>query len=99
MGGMCKEHSNPLLFPLQLYKYDYEGLPKYVPWEFVKPFDKRAQANHSGQTLARLAERGGLSPKELLSIIENKDYYLVDSLSKEKVVELIRQRLREWIHQ
>jgi hypothetical protein len=44
--------------------------PSSVPWEFVAPFEAGAQRNHS-QSLARLAERGGLSVYELLAIIEN----------------------------
>lgn len=41
------------------------GMPRYVPWSFVEPHRQRAMKNHN-QTLERLAERGGLSPYELL---------------------------------
>lgn len=39
-----------------------------VPWRFVAPYDAGALRNHQ-QTLERLAERGGLSPTELLCVI------------------------------
>jgi len=38
--------------------------PRSVPWAFVEPFRARAQDNHD-QTLERLAQRGGLCPREL----------------------------------
>jgi hypothetical protein len=41
------------------------------PAKLIEPFDERAQINHS-QTLKRLAERGGLSPQELVAIILDK---------------------------
>lgn len=39
-------------------------LPLNVPWEFVETFRAQIEKNH-GQTLERLAERGGLAPTEL----------------------------------
>jgi hypothetical protein len=41
--------------------------PASVSWRFVQPFAKRAAHNHS-QSLKRLAERGGLSARELWCI-------------------------------
>lgn len=38
--------------------------PRSVPWSFVEAFRDQAEANH-GQTLERLAERGGLGPDEM----------------------------------
>ena len=49
------------------------GCPHDVPWEFVAPHEPQALRNH-GQTLARLAERGGLSPAELLAVIEGRGW-------------------------
>lgn len=39
-------------------------MPRDVRWELVEPWREQAMRNH-GQTLERLAERGGLSPEEL----------------------------------
>ena len=39
-------------------------MPREVPWSFVETFRAQAERNH-GQTLERLAERGGLCPEEM----------------------------------
>src|SRR4051812_25224015 len=39
-------------------------MPSSVPWDFAETFRKQAERNH-GQTLERLAERGGLAPEEM----------------------------------
>jgi len=50
-------------------------LQPWVPmWVFL-PWEDRAQKNH-GQTLARLAERGGLSPDEALAILTDQDVHI-----------------------
>lgn len=46
---------------------------KEFPWEMIAPHAKQAMTNH-GQTLERLAERGGLAPIEALAIIEGYGY-------------------------
>ncbi len=40
------------------------AMPSDVPWEFAETFREQAMHNH-GQTLERLAERGGLAPEEM----------------------------------
>lgn len=40
-----------------------------VPWEVMAPHEAMAQKNHS-QTLARLAQRGGLSPSEAWCVVK-----------------------------
>jgi hypothetical protein len=42
-----------------------------VPWRFIETHRAQAERNH-GQTLERLAERGGLTPAEMLCAIEGK---------------------------
>ncbi len=44
---------------------------EYIPCEVLIPNEKRAMDNHGGQTLHRLAERGGLSWYEILCILED----------------------------
>lgn len=41
-----------------------------VPWEVMTPHEKQAQRNH-GQTLERLAERGGLACSEAYCIVND----------------------------
>lgn len=47
------------------------GCPSTVPWALVAPFAERALANHH-QTLERLNERGGLSPRELALLLQDE---------------------------
>jgi hypothetical protein len=48
--------------------------PLVVPYDLVKRHEKQALANH-GQTVDRLAERGGLSWLELLLVLTDKPLY------------------------
>lgn len=43
---------------------DRKKLPRRIPWSLAETFRQQAERNH-GQTLERLAERGGLSPEEM----------------------------------
>lgn len=49
------------------------GCPRSVPWRLLAPHEKQALRNH-GQTMQRLAERGGLSPAELMCVLEDKHW-------------------------
>lgn len=49
---------------------DYHGMAS-VPWAMVAPHEKQAKENHS-QSLAQLADRGGLAPGELLCVLDSK---------------------------
>ena len=51
-----------------------------VPWALVEPHEKQAWKNH-GQTLERLAERGGLDPTELLAVLEDRRWRRTDEIS------------------
>ena len=63
-------------FPIMLMADPWHELPvqeNAIPWEIIASHEAQAHRNH-GQTLQRLAERGGLSPCEAVAIIEDKDY-------------------------
>jgi len=45
-----------------------------IPWELIAPHEAQAQRNHGGQTLQRLAERGGLCPLEAVAVLKDMDY-------------------------
>lgn len=47
--------------------------PRSVPWELVAAHAKQAKLNHD-QTLERLAERGGLDPRELWCVVHGKPW-------------------------
>lgn len=38
---------------------------RYVPWSLIAAHEGQALQNHCGQSLEKLASRGGLSPEEL----------------------------------
>ena len=51
-----------------------ENCPESVPWELVAPHEAQAMRNHCGQTLKRLAERGGLGPCEMVAVLEDRPW-------------------------
>ena len=44
---------------------------KTIPWALISGHEDQAQTNH-GQSLTRLAERGGLGPSEAVVIIQDR---------------------------
>jgi hypothetical protein len=74
----------PILWP---FIRSAEGLvmealrcPREVPWDFVASHHVRCLLNH-GQTVERLAERGGLSPHEMLAVVTDRPYQEVANLT------------------
>lgn len=65
----------PILASTTQQERDYRaaGIPTAVPWSLVAPHERQALLNHD-QTLARLADRGGLSPSELMAVLEDRDF-------------------------
>jgi len=63
--------------------------PRSVPWDLVKDHESKAQSNHS-QSLEHLAERGGLSPKELWCVVHDKKFYDVRDMTEAKAIEWLR---------
>lgn len=47
------------------------GCPDWFPWDLLKKHEAQAEATHS-QTLARLAERGGLCLQEIWCVMHDK---------------------------
>ena len=78
---------------------------EYIPLDIIKPHEKQALRNH-GQTLKRLAERGGLGWIETLCVLEDREYdfhtKLTEMSARIKVLEIIKRLGRviskeEWI--
>lgn len=63
-----------LRFPIM--KFHEADVPQreWIPWSLIAPHDKQAQRNHGGQTLVRLAQRGGLDAMEAVAVLEDADY-------------------------
>jgi hypothetical protein len=45
-----------------------------LPWPMVEAHERQAQRNHS-QSVARLAERGGLAPCEACAVLEDREWH------------------------
>lgn len=45
-----------------------------LPWAMIEPHEAQAKRNHGGQTLKRLAERGGLSAGEAVAVLNDGPY-------------------------
>lgn len=78
----------------------YLGCPRFIPWEVIEPHREQAQRNHRGQTLERLAERGGLCPVEMVSVLNDRPYPFGTSASyHDAVVDAVaelKRRVREF---
>lgn len=63
----------PILYGFRKRTTRTDPGPTSVPWAMVAQHEARALKNH-GQTLSRLAERGGLDPVELLAVLDDKPW-------------------------
>ena len=64
-------------FPVMLStaeRKQFDDCPESIPWEKLEPHTWQALRNHGQQSLARLAERGGLGPDELVAIFERRPW-------------------------
>ena len=52
--------------------------PDSVPWPVVAAHTEQAKKNHGGQSLERIAARGGLSPTELAAVLEDRRWRPMD---------------------
>lgn len=61
-------------FPVMLNyseRKQYDDCPESIPWEIIAPHERWADKNHD-QSLKELAKRGGLSPDELVAVMEGR---------------------------
>lgn len=45
-----------------------------IPWAMIAPHERQATINHDGQSLRRLAARGGLSLCEMIAVLEDREW-------------------------
>lgn len=64
-------------FPIMKSKVKLNAHVVNLPWEAILPHEAQAKKNH-GQSLERLAERGGLSACEAIAILEDRDWKRMD---------------------
>lgn len=65
------------------------GCPKSIPWAAIEPHEAQALRNHD-QTLARLAERGGLDPVEAAAVLDGVAWRDIGTLTLEASVTRLR---------
>lgn len=65
-----------------------------VPFAMLEPHEKQAMRNHGGQTLERLAQRGGLSHGEAIDILEGKPWNTVKHCTENEVY--LINKVRAW---
>lgn len=66
------------------------GTKESIPWLVIAPHESQAQSNH-GQTLNRLAERGGLSWTEaFLTLTGQRLTFRNDPGARDKVLAIVR---------
>ena len=70
-----------------------------IPWRLIAPFEEQALKNHN-QTLARLHERGGLSPREALCVIkglkwDERKLWADEAVAKEELLAWVRANADE----
>jgi len=64
-------------FPVLLSQADrreFDDCPESILWTDIEPHTWQAYKNHR-QSLARLAERGGLGPDELVAVFERRPWH------------------------
>ena len=56
---------------MRMFPVLHDAMFRAVPWDMVAPHEARAKRNHD-QSLERLAQRGGLSPLELVCVLSDR---------------------------
>lgn len=70
--------------------------PKAIPWTMIQNCEARAASNHGGQSLERLAERGGLSACEALAVLDDRSWKEMDV---DSAVSELERRIEEFNRQ
>lgn len=87
-----------MMFPIHSWDVaKFPDCPEEIPWAFAERIRQQAEYNH-GQTLERLAERGGLGITEFRLAYEGKTFLgqeFSDERSKEDLKWLL-QELSDW---
>lgn len=78
----------------RLMRQGVRDCPRDVPWSLLAPHEAQAVRNHD-QTLQRLAERGGLSPAEMVAVIEGRGlrWILLDGATDETALPMLLRHI------
>jgi len=88
----------PVLWPYgrdQRAELERGRCPASVPWAMVAPHEAQAKRNHD-QTLEELARRGGLSPRELLAVLNDWPWNKVRALLVVVVAAELNAKVEQW---
>jgi hypothetical protein len=93
--------SNERQFPIISTEEERQvGIPLSVPFAWAVQFDQQARKNHSGQSIERLAQRGGLGIEELYAVVNGLTFAsTMDELRGkplEEVVKWLETQLEEY---
>jgi hypothetical protein len=70
----------------------WQGVPDSIPWEAISTHEHQARANH-GQPLDLLAQRGGLSPYELLAVLFDQPFWRCNLPEPATVVKKLKEKM------
>lgn len=99
---MSGERQFPVLWrgTRECYKFlERMECPKSIPWVMVDTYKAAwaAKRNHFGQTFECLAERGGLSPEELVPVLEGREFkYPMNMAAHERLVKRLIELVAEF---
>ena len=94
MGKTEFEQRTGRRFPVLLREQRsiWPGVPDSIPWEAISPHEQQARANH-GQSLEMLAQRGGLSPYELLAVLRDHAFWRCNLPEPATVITKLREQI------
>lgn len=64
-----------------------------IPWEMIRPHEMQARSNHGGQTLDKLAARGGLGACEALAVLDDRRW---ERMPKAEAVKQLAARVAQF---
>lgn len=69
---------------------------EYIPWDVLAPHETQAEINHGGQSLERLAQRGGLSWQEVYAIINDKTWRQIKVPTMQEAKKAVLKHVVAW---
>ena len=71
----------------------WRDVPDSIPWEAISAHESQARANH-GQSLDALAQRGGLSPYELLAVLFDQPFWRCSLPEPATVIKKLKEKTK-----
>lgn len=80
------------LYPV--YQMKSSDPQEYIPYDIIAPYEAQALRNH-GQTLHRLAERGGLDWSEILDILRDNSWGTSSNMERDNAKNAVLHYIAE----